>query len=155
MGGGSAGSVVANRLSENNRVLLLEAGGEPHPLQQIPLLSFMMLNRPGIDWNYYTVPQSKSCLGMYNNVGCNRLLNFKSADVLTYGFSLPNSNALGQEPRDLEVAATTTFSFTCGVIPTISTTGQMLLETLDGGTKMFSSITKSLKTTLETGQMVC
>ncbi|ODM94363.1 Glucose dehydrogenase [FAD, quinone] [Orchesella cincta] len=64
VGSGSSGAVVANRLSEDFRVLLLEAGGDPHPLTQIPALSFLLLNRDGMDWNYRTVSQRKACFAM-------------------------------------------------------------------------------------------
>lgn len=36
VGGGTAGALVANRLAEHYRVLLLEAGGTPMPFQSIP-----------------------------------------------------------------------------------------------------------------------
>ncbi|XP_035705373.1 oxygen-dependent choline dehydrogenase isoform X2 [Folsomia candida] len=62
VGGGSAGAVVANRLSENARwkVLLLEAGDTPLILNSIPgLLSGNMYHKD-TDWNYFSVPQ-KNC----------------------------------------------------------------------------------------------
>ncbi|CAG7730564.1 unnamed protein product [Allacma fusca] len=67
VGGGSAGAVVANRLSENSKVLLLEAGGEPHPLHRIPLLSLFLVQLPYADWGYYTTPQKNCCLAMKSN----------------------------------------------------------------------------------------
>uniref|UniRef100_A0A182JK90 Glucose-methanol-choline oxidoreductase N-terminal domain-containing protein n=2 Tax=Anopheles atroparvus TaxID=41427 RepID=A0A182JK90_ANOAO len=54
VGAGSAGSVVANRLSENPawKVLLLEAGGDPPIESEIPFL-FFTLQRTSVDWSYY------------------------------------------------------------------------------------------------------
>lgn len=59
---------MANRLSEKFRVLLLEAGGEPFPMQSIPVLSPLMLGNPSLDWNFYTVPQKYSCYSLNNQV---------------------------------------------------------------------------------------
>uniref|UniRef100_U5EYT3 Putative glucose dehydrogenase n=1 Tax=Corethrella appendiculata TaxID=1370023 RepID=U5EYT3_9DIPT len=53
VGAGSAGSVVANRLSENPnwKVLLLEAGGDPPIESEIPDLFFSLQNSSH-DWSY-------------------------------------------------------------------------------------------------------
>ncbi len=59
VGAGSAGSVLANRLSENpdTKVLVLEAGGtDIGPNVQDPSVWFTLLGSP-IDWGYTTVPQ--------------------------------------------------------------------------------------------------
>lgn len=45
IGAGSAGATVANRLSKNNKVLLLEAGGDPMFYNSIPLLAPSLLGR--------------------------------------------------------------------------------------------------------------
>lgn len=71
VGGGTAGSVLANRLSEDPdiRVLVLEAGGEESgfPNVDIPLLS-TFLRYKEYDWNYYTEPQAQAFLGFKNKV---------------------------------------------------------------------------------------
>src|SRR5215208_5874104 len=50
VGAGSAGAALANRLTENGRhqVLLLEAGGETHPLSRVPISFARFINRPGV-----------------------------------------------------------------------------------------------------------
>lgn len=57
VGAGSAGCVLANRLSENpkNRVAVLEAGGrDVNPWIHIPVGYFKTLHNPGTDWCYKT-----------------------------------------------------------------------------------------------------
>lgn len=63
VGGGSAGAVVASRLSENPdwSVLLLEAGTEEPILSELPLL-FPSLQLTAIDWQFKTQPSDKFCL---------------------------------------------------------------------------------------------
>ncbi|GAB0093752.1 glucose dehydrogenase [Sergentomyia squamirostris] len=63
VGAGSAGSVVANRLSENPKwkILLLEAGADPPIEADIPALS-NSLQRTLFDWNYYTEKSKKASL---------------------------------------------------------------------------------------------
>ena len=59
VGAGSAGSVLAARLTEDShtRVLVLEAGGrDSHPAVQVPV-AFSRLFKTPRDWNYTTVPQ--------------------------------------------------------------------------------------------------
>lgn len=53
VGGGSAGSVLANRLTENPnwKVLLLEAGGHETEISDVPLLS-LYLHKSKMDWKY-------------------------------------------------------------------------------------------------------
>ncbi|MWD28444.1 choline dehydrogenase [Aquicoccus sp. SCR17] len=59
VGAGSAGCVLANRLSENpkDRVLLLEAGGrDSNPWIHIPVGYFKTMHNPSVDWCYRTEP---------------------------------------------------------------------------------------------------
>jgi len=59
IGAGSAGCVLANRLSENpnNKVLLLEAGGKDNnPWIHIPVGYFKTMHNPNTDWCYRTEP---------------------------------------------------------------------------------------------------
>ena len=61
IGAGSAGCVLANRLSANpnNSVLLVEAGKKDNfPLIAIPG-GYPMLNRTSVDWGFQTVPQTR------------------------------------------------------------------------------------------------
>ncbi len=61
VGAGSAGCVVANRLSEDgrNRVLLIEAGGEDtNPIFRIPLLAGVAYWYKPTNWGYETLPQN-------------------------------------------------------------------------------------------------
>jgi choline dehydrogenase len=55
VGAGSAGCVVAARLSETGaKVLLLEAGGrDRHPLIHIPAGVRSLLHNPKLNWNYH------------------------------------------------------------------------------------------------------
>ena len=73
VGGGSAGSVLAARLSEdeNKTVLLLEAGGEEtgNLVFGIPFL-YGLLQGSDVDWSYYTEPQTHSSFA--SQVGDNR-----------------------------------------------------------------------------------
>ena len=60
IGAGSAGCVLANRLSENpaHRVILLEAGGpDRHPLLHIPGAVSAALAMPSVNWGYMSEPE--------------------------------------------------------------------------------------------------
>lgn len=67
VGAGSAGSAIANRLSENKKwkVLLLEAGFQPNLLNKIPIMvGYFQLT--DYNWGYKVTPQKNACLGMIN-----------------------------------------------------------------------------------------
>jgi len=60
VGAGSAGCVLANRLSEDgrHRVLLIEAGGrDSNPVLKLPLTAGLAYYWTSINWNYETAPQ--------------------------------------------------------------------------------------------------
>ena len=59
VGAGSAGSALAYRLSEDpkNSVLLLEAGSTTHPFSRIPISFGLFINRPGVNWRYFSEPE--------------------------------------------------------------------------------------------------
>ena len=59
IGAGSAGCVLANRLSENsnNKILLIEAGGkDSYPWIHIPVGYYKTMHNPKTDWCYKTEP---------------------------------------------------------------------------------------------------
>jgi len=62
VGAGSAGAVVANRLSAapRNRVLLLEAGPAWHHWSRIPLGYAKLLHNPAANWCYSSEPEAST-----------------------------------------------------------------------------------------------
>ena len=58
VGAGSAGSVIANRLSAEpkHRVLVLEAGRESHPWSRIPVGFAKLIENPAANWLYSSEP---------------------------------------------------------------------------------------------------
>jgi len=68
VGAGSAGAVVANRLSKNNKVLLLEAGGDPTFINSIPVFAAEVLHNSAVDWMHQTVPQKHALAASHDRV---------------------------------------------------------------------------------------
>ena len=58
VGAGSAGSVLANRLSADPKykVLVLEAGRESHPWSRIPVGFAKLIENPAANWLYSSEP---------------------------------------------------------------------------------------------------
>lgn len=74
VGAGTAGCVMASRLSEdpNSTVLLVEAGGYFNWISSVPLAAPLMINSH-MDWAYKTEPQWYSSKGFHEQV---RKINF-------------------------------------------------------------------------------
>jgi len=65
VGSGSAGAVIANRLSEITKwnVLLLEAGPDENEITDVPSVAgYLQLSK--LDWKYKTEPTGQACLAM-------------------------------------------------------------------------------------------
>lgn len=66
VGGGTSGSVIANRLSENPewKILLLEAGGPETDAMRVPAMHACLKSPISpFTWSYFSTPQNYSCLG--------------------------------------------------------------------------------------------
>lgn len=68
IGGGSAGAVLASRLSEDmsRTVLLLEAGSDEVVVSDVPV-TYTLIQRSFMNWPYMTEPSSSYCLAMENH----------------------------------------------------------------------------------------
>lgn len=74
VGSGSAGTVLAARLSENpdHRVLLVEAGESDRERKETPYIDipalYPLLVNSSVDWGYYSVPQRHAGYAFNNRV---------------------------------------------------------------------------------------
>lgn len=68
VGGGSAGTLLASRLSEipEWKILLLEAGEDEAYLSDIPAINFFLQNTQ-FNWKFKNQPQRTACLAYENN----------------------------------------------------------------------------------------
>ena len=84
VGAGSAGCVVASRLSETSTVsvLLLEAGPDDrkHARTSIPALADTLLHSE-LDWGYFTEPQQFAMSGFKENVSDKRIRSVEKSAI--------------------------------------------------------------------------
>jgi choline dehydrogenase len=83
VGGGSAGAVIASRLSEDPscRVALIEAGERPPEVSSMPVAPVAMQLNPATDW-MYTADPGKAGLGLNGRrvpVPCGKMLGGSSS----------------------------------------------------------------------------
>ena len=86
MGAGTAGSVLASRLSEADdvTVLLLEAGPDDRGVAKIstPALAVSLWHSP-LDWEYYTEPQKQSHQGFVEKVSARTRIKIAHCGMIT------------------------------------------------------------------------
>lgn len=77
VGGGTAGCILASRLSENGdaSVLLIESGSTFSPIAMVPFLTSQQ-QRSRNDWNLQTVTQKHSSFGFRDQVSKSRIKFF-------------------------------------------------------------------------------
>lgn len=96
VGAGSAGCVVANRLSEDprNQVALLEAGpSDRNPFVPIPFVTRLLFTMKSLNWNYETVAESG--LG-------NRPINWPRGKLLGGSSSINGMTFVRGHPSDFD-----------------------------------------------------
>jgi len=95
VGAGSAGCVVASRLSEDGaRVLLLEAGqNDTNPLIHIPGMIIKVMNMPSINWNYQS--ESEATIG-------SRVMRLPRGKVVGGSGSINGMNFVRGNPADFD-----------------------------------------------------
>lgn len=95
IGGGSAGCVVASRLSEDGaRVVLLEAGGSDwHPIIHVPAAVIKLMHHPRFNWNYVAEPEPGTA---------NRSIPWPRGKVLGGSGSINGMNYVRGNPADFD-----------------------------------------------------
>ncbi|MBM3490855.1 MAG: choline dehydrogenase [Alphaproteobacteria bacterium] len=95
VGAGSAGCVLAARLSEGNAsVCLLEAGPKDwHPMIHVPAGMLKLLNNPLVNWNFYSQPDAGTA---------NRLIHWPRGRVLGGTSSINGMLYVRGNPADFD-----------------------------------------------------